>query len=132
MVASNHRAAREKRRIAHTLRLAGLTWAEVAAHEHEGHPLYEHAGSAHAAAKQFQEEADYGDDLMEQRALDMARFDALQRAMWRKAVGGDLASAKFVLTLMQAREKLLGLERLTPREGNGDPLDELAKRREAG
>lgn len=124
--------AAEKQRIAHTLRLAGMTWAEVAAHDHGGHPLYATAGAAHAAAKTFRESQEFGDDLMEQRATDMARFDALQRAMWRKAIGGDLAAAKFVLALMQAREKLLGLHDLTPREGSGDPLDELAKRREAG
>jgi hypothetical protein len=124
--------AAEKQRMAHTLHLAGLTWAEVAAHDHHGHPLYATAGAAHQAAKTFRESQDFGDDLMEQRATDMARFDALQRAMWRKAIGGDLAAAKFVLALMQAREKLLGLHDLTPREGSGDPLDELAKRREAG
>ncbi len=124
--------AKEKQKIAHTLRLAGMTWQEVADHDHEGHPLYQSPGAAHDAAKKYRESQDYGDDLMEQRATDMARFDSLQRAMWRKAMGGDLAAAKFVLALMQAREKLLGLERLTPREGAGDPLDELAKRREAG
>lgn len=124
--------AQEKSKIAHTLRLAGMTWQEVADHEHEGGPLYMSAGAAHDAAKRYRESQDYGDDLMEQRATDMARFDSLQRAMWRKAMGGDLAAAKFVLALMQAREKLLGLHDLTPREGSGDPLDELAKRREAG
>lgn len=122
--------AAEKRRIAATLRLAGLTWDEVASHQHNGQRLYEHGSSAYNAVKKFEEEAQYGDDLDTHRALDMARFDALQRAMWRKAIGGDLAAAKFILQLMKAREDLLGVKGYQPKEMVRDPLDELAKRRE--
>lgn len=128
---STARESSEKQRIAHTLRLAGMTWAEVAGHMHEGGRLYATPGGAHAAAKAYREAQDYGDDLMEQRATEMERYDALQRAMWRKALAGDLAAAKFCLSVMVAREKLLGAQGLTPRDTAHDPIDELAKKREA-
>lgn len=121
----------EKQRLAHTLRLAGMSWAEVASHEFEGAPLYGSAATAHQAAKIYRDSTDFGDDLMEQRSVDMHRFDALQRAMWRKALSGDLAAAKFCVNLMIARERLLGAQNLTPRESARDPLDELARKRAA-
>lgn len=131
MPGNTHEEAEEKRKLAHMLNLAGLTWQEVASHDFNGAPLYAHAASAHAAAKQYRESNCYGDNLLEQRELDMHRFDALQRAMWRKAIQGDLPAAKFVLSLMVAREKLLGTQGVQPPTGIQDPLDELAKKREA-
>lgn len=128
---SNAQAASDKQRIAHTLRLAGMSWSEVAGHMHEGSQLYASAGAAYTAAKKYRDQHDYGDDLMEQRATEMERYDALQRAMWRKALAGDLAAAKFCLSVMVAREKLLGAQGLTPRDTAHDPIDELAKKREA-
>lgn len=123
--------AAEKRKLAFTLKQAGLTWAEVAAQDYRGQRLFEHASSACRAAKTYEAEViAQGDDLDTHRALDLARFDALQRAMWRKAIGGDLGAAKFVLQLMKAREDLLGLKGYQPKESVQDPLDELARRRE--
>lgn len=119
----------ERQRIAFTLRLAGLTWAEIAAHDHNGEPLYSEASAAQRAAKSYQEGNAHGDDLNSHRAVEMARFDALQRAMWRKAIGGDLAAAKFVLQLMKAREDLLGVKGYQPPAAVNDPLDELSRRR---
>lgn len=122
--------AAEKRKLAFTLRLAGLSWAEVASHDYNGSPLYGHPSSAYNAAKEYEDSLDHGDNLDTHRAVDLARFDSLQRAMWRKAIGGDLAAAKFVLEIMKAREALLGIKGYQPRESERDPLDELAKRRE--
>lgn len=122
-------AAAERQRVAFTLRLAGLTWAEVAAHQFEGEPLYSDASGAHRAAKVYEESHAHGDDLLTHRQMDLARFDALQRAMWRKALGGDIAAAKFVLQLMKAREELLGVKGYQPPAQVNDPLDELAYRR---
>lgn len=122
----------ERQRIAFTLRLAGLTFADIASHQHNGANLYSDASGAYRAVQSYQESHGHGDDLMEQRAIDMARFDALQRAMWRKAIAGDIPAAKFVLEIMKAREKLLGVQGYQPPTGQDDPLDELAKRREAG
>lgn len=116
-------------RIAFTLRLAGLSWTEIAAHDHNGEPLYSSPGAAHRGAKVWEENHKHGDDLDEHRAVDMARFDALQRAMWRKAMQGDVAAGKFVLEIMKARERLLGLQGLQPKQVVDDPMDELAARR---
>lgn len=127
-MAAVDQAARQ--RVAYTLRLAGLTWAEIASHEYEGGRLYSNGTAAWRAAKTYRESSSAGDDLMSHRELDMDRFDALQRAMWRKAIGGDLPAAKFVLALMRARQEMLGLKGYTPPEQEVDPLDELAARRE--
>lgn len=124
-------SAAERQRIAFTLRLAGLTWSEVAKHDHNGAPLYSDGSAAYRAAQAYEKSQAHGDNLMEQRALDMARFDALQRAMWRKALAGDLPAAKFCLELMKARQKMLGVQNLQARESIEDPLDELAKKRGA-
>jgi hypothetical protein len=124
--------ALEKSRMAFTLKMAGMSWAEVAAHDHNGEPLYSEGSAACRAAKAYIEQNDHGDDLLTHRAVDMYRFDALQRAMWRKALGGDLAAAKFCLELIKAREKLLGTQGYQPPETKVDPLDELASRRSAG
>ena len=122
--------ASDKRKLAFTLRLAGLSWAEIASHEFNGGRLYEHGSSAANAAKQYEDELDFNDDLHTHRAIDLARFDSLQRAMWRKAIGGDLAAAKFVLMLIKAREDLLGVKGYQPKDSVRDPLDELSRRRE--
>jgi hypothetical protein len=124
--------AAEKQRLAFTLRLAGLSWAEIAAHEYNGSPLYADVSGAHRAAQAYERSQAHGNDLMEQRSLDLHRFDALQCAMWRKAIGGDITAAKFVLKLMMAREALLELKGYVPPPSRDDPLDELsARRREA-
>lgn len=122
----------ERQRMAFTLRVAGLTFADIAAHQHEDGRLYSDASGAYRAVKAYMDRHGHGDDLLEQRNIDMARFDSLQRAMWRKAINGDIAAAKFVLEIMKAREKLLGVQGYQPPTGAEDPLDELAKRREAG
>jgi hypothetical protein len=110
--------------------MAGLSWDEVAAFKDDrGEPLYSQASAAWRGAKAHMDRTGEGDSLGEHRRLDMERLDALQRAWWRKALQGDAAAAKLVLTVMRERAKLLGLQGLTPHEGNEDPLDELAARR---
>lgn len=129
MVRPNH-STRARQKQAFVLRMAGLTFTEIAAYRGEdGKPLYAHSAGAHAAVRAYMRENGHGDVLKEQRALDMERFDALQRAMWRKALGGDLSAAKFVLSVMRERQKLLGLQGLVAQESVEDPLDELAARR---
>jgi hypothetical protein len=121
----------DRQRQAHMLRLAGLTWPEIAQSDYQGAPLYDNAANAHRAAKNYAEALQHGDTVAEARATDMARFDALQRAVWRKAIAGDMTAAKLVLQIMTAREKLLGTQNLPAQEVANDPLDELAKKREA-
>lgn len=129
MSGNEEHVARQK--MAHTLRLAGLTWAEVAATDYAGGRLYSDGTAACRAAHAYRATFNVDDDQLSHRAMDMARFDALQRAMWRKALSGDLAAAKFVLQIMKARQDLLGIKGVQPPQKRDDPLDELAARRSA-
>lgn len=121
----------ERQRTAHVLRLGGMTWAQIAAHNVNGEPLYADASGAWRGAKAYRDAHLFGDDLMEQRAIDMERFDALQKAMWAAAMDGDLDAAKFVVTVMTARQKMLGVQNIQATVSTVDPLDELAKKRNA-
>lgn len=45
------------------------------------------------------------------RALELVRLDALQVAVWEKAMTGDLKAAGMVLRIIEQRSRLLGLEK---------------------
>lgn len=51
------------------------------------------------------------EDLHEYRTLELARLDRLQRAFWDAALAGDHKAAHLVLKVIQARCKVLGLDR---------------------
>lgn len=55
-----------------------------------------------------QREAEAVDD---HRALELARLDALQVALWEKAMNGDVKAAGMVLKLIEQRCRLLGLDK---------------------
>lgn len=42
------------------------------------------------------------------RIVELERVDALHRAMWKKAIGGDVAAADRVMRLSEMRQRLLG------------------------
>ena len=48
----------------------------------------------------------------EYRALELERLDALQSAHWGKALDGDTKAAEVVLSVIDKRIKLLGLDRM--------------------
>lgn len=50
------------------------------------------------------------------RELEAARLDALQRAVWAKAIKGDLWAVDRALRLSEQRSKLLGLDTLEERQ----------------
>lgn len=50
--------------------------------------------------------------LNEYRTLELARLDRLQQAYWESALAGDQKAAHLVLKIVQARCKILGLDRL--------------------
>lgn len=52
-------------------------------------------------------EAEQADQL---RSIEGARLDALTRAMWPKALGGDDKAATVVLRIMDRRARLFGLD----------------------
>ncbi len=56
-----------------------------------------------------QREAEAVDD---HRALELARLDALQVALWEKAIDGDVKAAGMVLKIIEQRSRLLGLDKV--------------------
>ncbi len=43
------------------------------------------------------------------RAVEVDRLDALQQALWDRALGGNLAAAQAVVRIIEARARVLGL-----------------------
>lgn len=56
------------------------------------------------------------EDVETHRALELDRLDALQRAVWDKALDGNLNALDRVLAIMTRRSKLLGLDAPLRRE----------------
>lgn len=52
--------------------------------------------------------------------LELTRLDALQRAVWDRALAGDYRAHERALGVLQQRHKLLGLERRPQDEREGD------------
>lgn len=69
---------------------------------------YSHRGSAHRAVfKALDDREAEGADLL--RSIEVARLDRLQRALWDRAVGGEVDAILAVLRIMDRRVRLLGL-----------------------
>ncbi|MCA9241981.1 MAG: hypothetical protein KDA37_17340 [Planctomycetales bacterium] len=49
----------------------------------------------------------------EHRAIELARLDALQAALWERAMTGDVKAAGMVLRIIEQRTRLLGLDKPT-------------------
>jgi len=56
------------------------------------------------------------EDVESYRLLELDRLDALQRAIWDKAIDGNLNALDRVLAIMSRRSKLLGLDAPQRRE----------------
>jgi hypothetical protein len=85
------------------LRTAGLTYQEIA--DQLG---YRNRGAVYniIAAALKARTADAVDDLQH---LEGARLDALQQALWAKAMEGDLPAVAAIVRIIQARCRLYGL-----------------------
>lgn len=46
----------------------------------------------------------------EHRSLELLRLDSLHAALWSKALEGNLSAVKGILSIMERRSKLLGLD----------------------
>ena len=69
---------------------------------------YAHRGTAYKAVhKALAERVTEGVDTL--RRLELDRLDALQAAIWDKALGADTAAVTGVLRIIEQRAKLLGL-----------------------
>ena len=127
---SSQALARWRRCRAVELVLQGMKYDEVA------RPVgYANRGTAHrAVAKALSERLVDGID--ELRALEVARLDALQAALWPQVEAGDTRASMTVIRIIDRRCRLLGLyatKRTRPRfdtlvigeEGNpGEATDE--------
>lgn len=85
------------------LRLAGMTYAAIA----ESLDYADRSGPRKAVdglLKQVEHEG-----VAELRQVEGHRLDRLQRAVWINAVGGNLDAIKTVLSIMDRRAKLFGL-----------------------
>ena len=82
---------------------------------------YSHRGTAYKAVhKALAERVSVGVDQL--RRLEVARLDALQAAVWDKALAGDSAAVNTVLRIIEQRARLLGLGREHfPDEATGQP-----------
>lgn len=92
-----------KRARAVELVAAGKSYDEVA--EAVG---YSHRGSAHRAVFKALSEREVA-GVEELRAVEVARLDALQEALWDQAMAGDASAASAILRVIEQRSRLLGL-----------------------
>ena len=92
----------------HGLRLQGNSWEKIAELE-----LYPSARSAKSDVDRYLEE---GRALVveasqrEQLSMEVARFDALQLALWPAAMRGNVQSAVAVMNIIVHRARLVGLD----------------------
>ena len=94
----------ERQRQALEMRKAGKGFVEIAQVLGYGGPSGAYNAVTTALRKTLQEPAD------ELRQMELARLDALQAALWPKAIAGEWAAADRVLSIMERRAKLLGLD----------------------
>lgn len=105
---------------AYCARLTGMSWEAVALEE--GYP------SPRAAATEVNRYLEEGKELIAQASagalisLELARMDALQAAVWPKAMAGNLAAIGISMNVIMNRVKIMGLEVLAEKgEGAGSP-----------
>ena len=97
-------AAREEQCL--KLRLAGLTHRAIAAQLSIA-PSTAYKRVRHALDGVNQRTTQEAESL---RALELARLDELQCALWEQALAGELKAVDRVLKVMERRAKLLGLD----------------------
>lgn len=95
----------ERERQVIELRRAGCTWDDIA--RQIG---YANRKSAHEAFNRAMRRTLHDAGVDELRALEGERLDRLQRAVWTKAMNGDLPAVHTVLRVMERRAKLFGLD----------------------
>jgi hypothetical protein len=82
---------------------------------------YSHRGTAYKAVHKALAEQVAG-HVEELRRLELDRLDALQAAVWDKALADDSAAVNTVLRIIEQRARLLGLgQESPPHTGTGQP-----------
>lgn len=97
--------ARVREREALRLRLAGLTYAEIA--ERLG---YSRPASAYVAVQRALAKICPPEDVAALRQLEIQRLDQLLQSRWEKALAGDDAALDRVLRILERKARLLGLD----------------------
>jgi predicted DNA-binding protein (UPF0251 family) len=85
------------------LRSQGLTYRQIASR------LGVNESTAYRRVQRALEAIPF-EEVSEYRQLEQVRLDALQQAIWDKAMSGDLRAIDRVLAILQRRAKLLGLD----------------------
>lgn len=104
---------------AHKMHMSGWTWTEIA--KEEG---YLNAGTAAYDVKSYLSE---GVALLkdfqrgERLALEVSRLDALQSAVWGRAMEGNLPAVDAARMIIMSRSKLLKLDEMVAEEGTAGP-----------
>ena len=84
------------------MRLAGASYRQISATL--GVPL----ATAHRQVQRMLTE--YAETATQLRDMEVARLDRLLMGHWTKAIGGDVNATRTVLSIMDRRAKLLGLD----------------------
>jgi hypothetical protein len=100
--------ARERATQAVQLRLAGLTFQEIA-----DQLEYASRATAYKATIRALDQA-AREPVERLREIENARLDAMQAGAWTKALAGDNAAIKTVLLIMERRARLNGLDLQVP------------------
>jgi hypothetical protein len=120
--------ARERDRQAAALRVAGLTYGQIADRLGYANP----SGAFKAAERAFTEMADDPTDRI--RQLELARLDDMLVGLWVAARGGNVNAIDRVLRIMERRARLLGLDASdgdtgTPTKKGESELERAARKR---
>ena len=109
--------ARDRRRRAVEMRLAGATYQVIADRLDWSGP----SGAHQEVARALRAGESGADEL---RELELTRLAALDNALWPRAVAGHLPSIDRTLSVMKRRARLLGLDapRVAPKRIERVPL----------
>lgn len=83
--------------------MTGLTYQQIA--DEMG---YKSAGTVCTIIKQAQTQH-VASAVEDHRSLELERLDAMQEALWPRAMGGSVSASQTILRIIQARGRLLGL-----------------------
>mgnify|MGYP001042940397 CR=1 FL=1 len=103
------------------LRAAGLTYRQIAVELGYSTPTLAYR-AVQRAVQRLQRE--YTEQML---ALELERLDALQRAVWDKAMSGDVGAVRAAVSIIGLRAKLVGLGQETVKVGidENDPLGQV-------
>lgn len=105
--------ARRKQEMAYRLFIAGASYAQIADAGDPARPgetLYGNKGTAYNAVQSAIERHSGFYDAEQMRIVEAQRIDALQRALWPKALNGDPWAVLRCKELMERRAALFGLD----------------------